>query len=540
MLFKNRARRAHFLLTALVSLLAVGAAACGDDSASSSAEAASSGTDTQSSAPAGPVRGGEATVLVPSEGATLDPARMNGSAGSDGQRGFALYGALVVMDPHASEVKPVLAESFTPDATNQVWTLELKPDIVFSDGTPYDAEAVRFNWERAQNPENRSPSLGTLRAVTSMNVESPTTLVITLDAPNAHFDRSIARVGANFIGSPTAIQGGFDFTSDAVGAGPFLLESWVRDDRMILRRNPDWRGSDGPYLDKLTLRVVPDEDQRTDTFGTGAAEAFHTAVPASVERARDSVDVAEYTSVEVPGSSTILFNTTMAPVDDVRVRKAIVQGVDWAALVETVYGEGSEPLSTFVSESSPWHHPGARLPQYDPAAAQELIDDYLVDTGASKIDLKLSTFQQPVQVAVLKFMQTSLNQLDGVTVDVEVNDSPTQIQKVRQLEHMVSTWGIPHVDPEPGLFLVTHSSSTTNYSGFTAPEIDAALEAARGVSGFDERKAHYDEVYEILVEELPYFPYMRYVTGWVTAPDLLGAEIYEDGVMRWDLLWRVL
>src|SRR5690606_38057799 len=117
-----------------------------------------------------------------------------------------------------------------------------------------------------------------------------TTLDITLSEPNAHFDRAVSKGGPNYIASAKAVQDGTDLTSTAAGAGPFLLDEWLRDDRMVLSRNPDWKGSDGPYLEKLTFRVVGDEDQRIDTFTTGQADGFYTATPASVTRAQDNVD----------------------------------------------------------------------------------------------------------------------------------------------------------------------------------------------------------------------------------------------------------
>ena len=175
----------------------------------------------------------------------------------------------------------------SPTQRFTTWTLKLKPGITFSDGTPYDAAAVQANWERAKDASQRSPALTTAMTTSALTVTDPTTLTITLASPNANFDNAVARTALNYIASPTAFRGGTDLTSSAVGAGPFLLERWLRDDRMVLKKNPDWKGSEGTYLDELTIRVLGDEEQRIDTFITGQADGFYTATPASVHPGRE-------------------------------------------------------------------------------------------------------------------------------------------------------------------------------------------------------------------------------------------------------------
>ena len=184
---------------------------------------------------------------------TLDPIRSTASGGSDAQPMFALYGALVTLDPYTLEMEPLLAESLEPNDDFTVWTLTLRDGIVFSDGSPYDAAAVMDYWTRIGDPANASPAVSTAGTIASMEVVDPLTLEVTLVGPDAHFDKSIERHAFNWVPSSEAVAAGHDFTNDPVGAGPFLLEEWVRDDHMSLVPNPDWIGSDGPYLDRYTF-----------------------------------------------------------------------------------------------------------------------------------------------------------------------------------------------------------------------------------------------------------------------------------------------
>jgi peptide/nickel transport system substrate-binding protein len=535
-----RRRRWHKVLVSAL-LLALFAAACGDDDddgggAESTTTAA--GDETTTTEASTPVAGGEATILLYSEIGNLDPVKMTASGGSDGQRGYALYGALLMTDPDTHKAFPILAESFTPNADATVWTLKIKPDIVMSDGSPYDAAAVKANWDRIKDVANRSPSLTTFLPVSTIEVTDPLTVTLTLSSPNAHLDKAVARVGANYIASKVALDAKTDLTSTAIGAGPYTLKEWLRDDHMTLEKNPNWKGGEGPYLDTIVFRVVSDEDQRIDTFNTGDADAFYTSTAASVARAQDSVDGAEFVSVQVTTGQAFVFNTTKPPFNDVRMRTAFAQAVDWQAMADVVFGEGMTAPYNFTLEGTPWYDPDATLPEYDVAAAQALIDDYVADNGGTAVTIAYTAFQQTLDQARAEFIQTAINQMNNIKIDVQVGDSPTNIQKVLAADYMMSSWGFPVLDPDPGLYASVHSTSFNNYSKYNNPEVDALLDEARLLTDDTARKAIYDQVNEILAKDIPYYPYLTTVNGFVTSPDLQGGAIVHDGILRFDLLWK--
>jgi peptide/nickel transport system substrate-binding protein len=564
----SRRRRRVAVLATFLSLTLVGAACGGDDDdstdtteaetpgtsapeATDSATSAPDATEPEATDPATsapeeteppaddgtPVEGGEAEVLLFSEIGSLDPLRFTGSGGAEAQRAFALYGALVAYNAETATAEPVLAESFTPNADFTAWTLKIKPDIVFSDGTPYDAAAVKANWDREKDPANRSPSFTGLLAVGELTVTDPLTLEIPLTSPNAQFPNTVARAGLNYIASPAAITAGTDMTSQAVGAGPYTLESWTRDDRMIMNANPDWKGSEGPYLEKLTFRVVGDEEQRLDTFNTGDADAFYTSTPDTVDRAMEAVDGAEYTSVEVTTGQTIVFNTAKPPFDDIRMRTAYAQAVDWQGLADAVFGPGSEAPYNFTLEGTDLYTPEAELPPYDPEAAQALIDEYVAEKGGPVVINQLA-FQQSLDQARGEFIQTALSQLDNIEFNLTVNDSPTNIGLVLAGDYMVSSWGFPVVAPDPGPYNSAFSQALTNYSKYSNPDVDAALLEARATDDKATQIAAIQRVFTQLAKDIPYYPYVKTRNGFVTSPELHGAVVYEDGILRTDLIWK--
>jgi peptide/nickel transport system substrate-binding protein len=483
-----------------------------------------------------PVAGGEATILLFSEITSLDTVRLTGSSGSDAQRAFPIYGGLVTYEPETLEAVPLLLESIEPNEDFTVWTLTLPEGLTFSDGTPFDAAAIQFNWTRAQDPANRSPAFTAMLNVASMAAEGQV-LTVTLNTPNAQFAYSIGRIGAlNSIGSPTFIGSATpeQLTNSGIGAGPYTLVEWVRDDHMTLQANPDWTASEGPYLETITLRVVGDEEQRIQTFLQGDADLMYTATPTSVEQGLAEEGVG-YESVLVNSGQTILFNLEQAPFDDVRVRQAVAMAVDRQALADVAI-EGILVANNLSADDSPWHVDAADLPEYDPEGAQALFDEYIAENG--EINITFGGFQQVQNQVVTEFVQSQLNQFDGVNVEINIADSPTAIGRVIAGDFQMHTWGFPWIDPDPGLYNGFKPEAITNYSNWNNAEVDAAIEAARQTTDFDERYAQYEIAQTLFAEELPYLPYSHPTNGFLYHPDIHGAHVYEDGILRMDLLWK--
>ena len=517
---------------ALLVLALIGAA-CGDDSDDDTSGAEEPGVTT-TEAEGEPVVGGEATILQWSESASMDPARAVGSSGTDGMRMFSVYGALVAANPDTGEVERVMAETFEPDAAMTTWTLKLHPGITFTDGTPYNADAVRVNWERIKNPASRSPSLGVAGQIASMTAVDATTLEIKLSAPNGQFDRSVSRNALNYIASPQAIAAGTDLSATPIGAGPFTMRQWLRDDRMVLVKNPDYFDAPKPYLDQLTIRVLGNDEQRVDTFKTGGADGFYVTIDDQIESATADGDGTFY-GPQVGTATTLMFNVKAPPFDDIRVRRAITLGIDRDALVE-IASPGGEGASNFTPEDSPFYTPDAELPAYDPEEAQRLLDEVNAERGQTLKVTILGTTNTH-NTSITNFMQTSLMQLDGIEVDVQRFDSPTFVPRILQGDFQVTTWGMPWTDPEPLLYSNLRGGLPSNLMRYDSATVNTALDEARATTDQDDRAEAYQRMFEALAEDLPFVPNSHANYGYVLSSDLRGAQVYEDGTIRPDLLW---
>jgi peptide/nickel transport system substrate-binding protein len=539
--------------TAVLLALVLVAAACGDDddddvggtdttaadgSAATDATAGdgTSETSTEGSTDAGePATGGEVTALYFSDNPTLDPVHFTGGSASEGHMSFAIYGALVGLDPDDLSVQPILAESLTSSDDFLTWTLVTREGAVFSDGEPYDAEAVKFNWERVADPANASAGAAVMSSVASLEVTDPRTLVITLNEPNAYFANAVSQTGSlQAMASPAAIESGVDFATSPVGAGPWLIDDRIADSSTSFVPNPDWIGSDGPYLDRFTIRFVGDERQRLDTFVTGDADMMFTLIGASVAEAED--DGAEVLSVPTNTGSVIVFNTSAPPFDDVRVRQAVALGVDRTALID-IAQPGDEVANNTAGPDSPWLTPEGELPAYDPDAAQALFDEVTAETG-EPLHVTLGAFQTPQNQVVAEFVQTSLNQFDGVEVELLVADATTAITRVLTGDYQAHTLGYPWADPELRLYTALRSGLFTNVARYANDEVDAALDAERATTDFDERYAQMEIVQRHIAQDLPFLPYLQGAYHWIHVPEVQGVDVYEDGILRSDLLYR--
>ena len=259
--------------------------------------------------PSGLQRGGTLTYLKPAEIGGLDPVVLPNSGASDGPLAAMVFDMLVYTDPNDGSVKAQTAESLTTsDAL--VWTLKLKPGIKFSDGTAYDAAAVKFNWDRLKDPAQHATRATQANEMQTIEVVDPLTLRITLTAKDSVFAQVVALIP--FIGSPAAIQAkGANFTNAPVGAGPFLLKSWVRDSQMVWDRNPGYWNTQLPYLDHVIVKPIVDETQRVNTLAAGQADMMFVGAASNAQLAESKGAISHETIIN--GGINIYFNTRRAP-----------------------------------------------------------------------------------------------------------------------------------------------------------------------------------------------------------------------------------
>ncbi|MEV6924830.1 ABC transporter substrate-binding protein [Dactylosporangium sp. NPDC051485] len=281
----------------------------------------------------------------------------------------------------SGEILPWLATSWKQAADGLSWTIEIRENVKFSDGTALDADAVKANLDRIASPQTLSNTGRlALAKVASVEVTGPHTVRVDLKQPDGALLESLAQVWLP-IESPTAFARGLDTNClHPVGTGPYMVESWTKQDSVTLVRNPFFTtpppdvAHTGPaYLDKIVWRFVPDGTSRFAALQSGQVHVIDVVEPQNAVAAKGNPTLRTLIAPR-PGEPVELeLNTGRAPFDDIRVRQAFFASIDVAGALRSVY-LGTVPQSTSLLSSATRFNVPAPRHAYDPAAAAALLD----------------------------------------------------------------------------------------------------------------------------------------------------------------------
>ena len=534
----------------LVGLL-LGTAACGggEDEGGNAQE----GAVTQTSETGDPVDGGEITVALEAETNSWLPGQ-----GVFNQPGVNV--AYAIYDPlmHRTEdgaLEPYLAESLEPNAELTEWTLKLRPDVQFHDGTPLDAQALKTIFDDYLKAPGANTA-ASLAEVASLDVVDDLTAVYRLSQANAAFpELLISPPGWPF--SPTAAAAaGEDAGAEPVGTGPFRFVSWQRDSNLVVEKNEDYWQEGLPHLDRITFRPIPDEDTRLASLQSGDIDVMQSLRQSTVISARDLEGVDNYEHLgSNSGGGTL--NTSKPPFDDVRVRQALAYALDQEALIEVLGGAGVTPPTTqFYSEDSPYYSEkvAESYPAYDPDKAKELYDEYVDDPERSDglpvgtdLSFTYSCPPDPTLNEVAQLVQSLYGAL-GAQVELEQVEQATWIQKMLTRDYDT---GCTRVGADRDPYLVFDAAFTDgplNMTAFQSPEIDEQLDILRTTTDIDERKAAVEAIGLVINENVPNTfaggtltvmaarEAVKNLDGWVF-PDGTTGNGAESAQVMWGHVW---
>lgn len=434
-----------------------------------------------------------------------------------------LFWSQVKQDP-----EPWLAESAEPNDDFTEWTVTLREDLTWQDGTPLTAEDVAFTFDYYQEQAGASGRyahhVSDVPSFRAAQVMDERTLVLSYDVPAPQFK---VMPGADLPILPKHIWEGVTdpktmSTGLPVGSGPYKLVEMVPDQLYRFEANEDYfKGK--PTVDVLELPVVKDPSAAFSALRTGEVASVAVNVPGELfDQFSDNSDIQLAKSTRFQ-STQLNFNARKAPFDDPQLRKAISMATDKQALVDTVLlGHAVPGLPTYLDPDSPWAVEGGES-DYDPAAAEVMLDEAGYTPGADgvraapdgaplTISVLVNSFA-PQDVRAAQLISQELAPL-GVTVNVEALD-PATLQTRRRPEMMgdvppydayISTLeSHGHVDPD-ALYYFFHSPGPKGFgaaiTGYSNPAFDALAEAGTTASD-EERKQLTAQMQEILATDVP-------------------------------------
>ncbi len=363
-------RRLHFLMVMVAMLFLM--AGC----ASPAAPAAPATDDDTSVA-----KGGHLEIAFP---ANSEPASLDGHI--DPYQSAWLFDSfaadpLVILAPDAT-YKGALAESWESLEGGRTWTFRLRSGVSFQDGTPFNAEAVKYNVERVLAPETASAQMAAdLGDIAEIELVDDLTVTIHFETPSVNLLDALRRMP---IWSPTAAEEhGLDgFDRFLIGAGPFVLEEWVPNDRIVFRKWEDYGGwnavqdHEGPaYLDSVTIRFIGEDAVRAAMLETGDVHIVRELPAANVEDYEDREGFELITGYQAGTGLQMVINIRNAPLNILEVRQALQWATDQKAINDLAYGGLYLVSDGPVNVVHPCYWSGAAdMYGHDPAQAMELLD----------------------------------------------------------------------------------------------------------------------------------------------------------------------
>ena len=551
-------------LLAAVFALGLVAQACGDDGGgSTSAQSGSTAGSGAATTTLVPKSGGVLTFGVYGETPGLDPVVSNGSGTTGGHEMNAVFDTLMRWNPKAQKYETRLAESLTPNADAVEWTMKLKANLKFTDGTALDADAVKYNIQRHTTFSSRAAGL--VARIKDITVVDPLTVKFTLTSAWGGFPYVLSYT-PGMIGSPTALKACGDkkprdceFNTAPVGAGPFQIDSFKPKEAITLKKNPAYSGG-APYLDGLKFVFLDTGASKTYTaLQTGSINAAFLRQPEYIKKTQ-AEGIEGYTALNWLGGILLINNgvtvkcsggkpepactgkadgtavPTTPPTTDKRVRQAIAYATNPDTINQRLWNGAGFAGTEFFQKSSRFYT-GTPGTTYDLTKAKALVDEVKKEgkwDGSIRINCHNGNLNWGVAVqAMLESAGFKVTRKDDQDVAGLISD--IQVKK----DYDVACWGFNVYEDDPFINLNQNlqSKSAGNWMGYANPEVDKLLDQAVTAKTDAERKTAFDGIAKIWNTDVPSVVFEA--TGEMVAwrKDVHGVEVTVANSALFDKAW---
>ncbi|WP_251551216.1 ABC transporter substrate-binding protein [Neobacillus muris] len=514
-------KRKKSFLTIVMLLVALTMVMAGCSSNSSTKEKPSTKPDSEASGE--PKQGGELTVAYAVDITNFDPIK--GTTGNDHALLWPVYEPLVKFTPDMKP-EPGLAESWEyPD--DKTLVLHLKKDVKFHDGTPFNGEAVKFNIDRVNSKDSQ---ISDLKSIESVEVVDDSTVKLHLSKPDSSILLALSDRGGMMV-SPTAVeQYGADYSQHPVGAGPFKVKSHVPNGEIVYEANKDYWDKGKPYLDKITVKVIPDANSQINALKSGQVDfvpgvAVQNA--ASLEKNADIVLNSENTL----GHFMLYLKASVEPFDNKAVRLAVLYGIDREELIKAInFGQGEVADQPFPKGY--WAHDDSISLKYDPEKSKQLLKD----AGLKDVSFTLVTYPIEYWSRLANAIKGQLEKV-GITVNIETLEANAAVQKFmtdNNTDALTGSWsGRP--DPQMTINSLYSKDSFYNPGKISTPELEGLISEAASTYEQEKRAELYGKISnEAIIQQgiaIPLFttPATHAMNKKVKGfePNLLGKPIFS-------------
>lgn len=428
---------------------------------------------------------------------------------------------LVIRTP-TGEFVPGLADSWEISSDGMSYTFHLHRGIKFHDGTPFNAEAVKYNFDRLVDPATKSEEgIDHLGPYESTEVVDEYTAVVHLKSPFAPLLDGISS-GWLCMVSPTAAKqwGPDEFQDHFVGTGPFVFKEWKRHEYILLEKNPDYWGGPAFFkhqgnacLDSIMFKFVEEAAVRSGTLETGEIQIAQEVPTVDVERLKAKPDIQV---LVMPGPGTgimLLFNMSRTPTDDLRIRQALNYGIDQQAISDMLYQGVMEPAYGPLSPVTPCYWSGVeQMYPYDPEKARALLEeagwkdengDGIREKDGQPLVLEFPTHGGfPLYRDPAPIVQAQLKEI-GVDVNVQNLAAPAWLEAGRtgNLNIGILDWRASDPDFDLRLPFLSTNADAFAWNHHNNTKLDELLMQGMSITDLQERCRIYEDIQKIIMED---------------------------------------
>jgi peptide/nickel transport system substrate-binding protein len=454
--------------------------------------------------------GGTLTMAIDSDIVRLDPHAS--SAAVDRVVYQSLYGHFLDLNLN-SEVIPAIAQSWTqPDSVSYVFTL--RDGVKFHDGTPLDADAVKFNFDRMMGlldakllptPNNRKSEISSIDKVTVVDSK---TVKMALKQPFAPI-LSVLTDRAGMLVSPTALQKDPQgFVKNPIGAGPFKFVEWISGDHVTLNRFENYYEPGLPYLDTVIIKPITDGSTRLLAVESGTVDFIRFFNDSDINKVKSDVASGKFGYVvnSSYGFQGFEMNTMKAPFDNKSARQAVHYAIDVQQFIDTVTFGVEQAINGPITQAHGAYFetafkPFDKWPHGDPDLAKQALQQAGMPNGFS-FDFK--TVSNPLNRQIAELFQSQLAAV-GIKMNIVQEDFTRLLTDSENHDFQAAAIGWSgRPDPDQNVYVWFHSTGSFNDARYSNPTVDSLLDQARSSTSTSDRVKLYQQAVRLIVSDAPY------------------------------------
>jgi peptide/nickel transport system substrate-binding protein len=479
-----------------------------------------------------PVSGGTLTFAAYAQPGTLDPAATIAAATTGGIEMANIYDTLLRFDSEEQTFVPALAESIEADDEYDTFTLTLREGATFSNGDPLDADAVVWSQERYASMPAPEAALwnGNVESITA---EDPQTVVYELVQPWPGFPSALSTGPGMIVAEASTAGGGEAFTP--IGAGPFTLDRWDQDERMVLAAREDyWDGA--PNLDEVRVVYLNDQDTSLDSLRSGDVDMTFVRDPDIVDTVVED-ELPGYVNMVAAANVALINATEGRPGSDIRVRQAMSLAIDPELINQRAFEGAGLYGDQLFGDYSLWHT-DTDGPEHDPEKAKELVEAAKADGWDGNIE-----YIDATDAASNATSQAVKASLEAVGMSVKLRPMRTITEQISAIvidrDYDVAAWGLNYreADPFSKMFATMHSAGTQVYGMHTSAEMDGMLEEFQSTPDREDQIQVMDRIQQEYNDSVPFLnwgPFSEYI---VWGKDVHGVTGTANSMVRLADAW---